>query len=146
MTLAKSTRFTLVQVGDGDDPEDFSTIAEVKSFDGPSSNAPTIDVSSFDSVAVEKIPGLADSGEVQLGLNFIGSDAGQQQLQADHIDGTSRNYRIVFNDDESQPTTVTFLASVTKFQPSGQTNAAYELSVTLTVSGNPTWSFAPGES
>lgn len=148
MTLAKSTRNTLVELHDGtgsNPPVDgnFGAIAEVKSFDGPSSTAPTIDVSSFDSDAVEKIAALADAGEVQLGMNFIGSDDGQQELNELHYSGEARYFRITFNDHDSTPTTVTFLASVTGLQPTGETNAAYELSVTLTVSGQPTWEFAP---
>jgi hypothetical protein len=148
MTLAKSTRSTIVELHDGtgaSPPTDgtFDPIAEVKSFDGPSSTAPTIDVSSFDSTAVEKIAALADAGEVSLGLNFIGSDTGQQDLNEIHYSGEARYFRITFNDHDTTPTTCTFLASVTGFQTSGQTNAAYELSVTLTVSGTPTWEFAP---
>ncbi len=147
-TQAKSTRNTIVEVHDGTGatpPTDgaFIAIGEVKSFDGPSSTAPTIDVSSFDSDAVEKIAALADAGEVQLGLNFIGPDSGQQELNELHYSGEARYYRITFNDHDSSPTSVTFLASVTGYQASGQTNAAYELSVTLTVSGQPTWEFAP---
>jgi hypothetical protein len=144
-TKAKSTRFTLIQVADDatDDPGDFGDIAEVKSFDGPSSKAPTIDVSSFDSEAVEKILALADPGEVQLGLNFIGSDGGQQLLNELHYSGESRLFKITFNDHDSTPTTVTFRASVMSFQPAGQTNQAYDLKVSLTVSGKPAWEFAP---
>jgi hypothetical protein len=146
MTLAKSTRFTQVQIGDGDDPEDFNTIAEVKSFDGPSSSAGTIDVSSFDSRMVEKIQALADGGELSLDLNFVGSDAGQQELYQLHVNGRKRNYRVVFNDHDDTPTILALEASVSSFKPSGATNAAYQLSVGLTVSGWEFLQFAPEES
>lgn len=143
MTAATHTRGTLVQAGDEATATSFVTIAEVKSFDGPSSQAPSIDVSSFDSTGKEFIAGLSDGGEVSLDLNFVGSDSGQEQLLTDHQAGTSRYYQIVFNDHDTNPTTVVFVASVTGHTPSGQTDAAYMLKVTLKVSGTPDWTFAP---
>lgn len=144
-TKAKSTRGTIVQVADDatDTPSGYGPIGEVKSFDGPSSKAPTINVSSFDSEAVEKILALADAGEVQLGINFVGSDSGQQLLNEMHYAGESRLFQIIFNDHDDTPTTLTFRASVMSFQPAGQTDQAYDLKVSLTVSGKPAWEFAP---
>lgn len=142
-TKAKSTKLTKIQRGDSATVESFNTIGEVKSFDGPNGTAPDIDVSNFDSTEAEFIPGLSMPGELQITMNFVGSDVEQQGLDADRVAGTRRNYRIVFNDHDVSPTTYTFLASVTAFSVSGGTNAAYEAKATLKISGSVTKTYRP---
>jgi hypothetical protein len=142
-TKAKSTKFTKLYLGLTNAPAGFQKIGEVKSFDGPNGTAPTIDVSNFDSPEAEFIPGLSMPGELQMAMNFVGSDAQQQQVDQDRVDGTVRYYRLELADHATSPTTYTFLASVTAFSLSGATNGAYEAKATLKISGSVTKTYRP---
>jgi hypothetical protein len=140
---AKATKFTKIFAGSTDAPAGFIKIGEVKSFDGPNGTAPTIDVSNFDSEEAEFIAGLSMPGELQMTMNFVGSDAMQQQLDQDRVDGTRRYYKLEFADHATSPSTRTFLASVTAFSTSGATNGAYDAKATLKISGKVTKTHRP---
>lgn len=140
---AKNTKFTKLSAGAVDAPAGFIKIGEVKTFDGPSGTAPTIDVSNFDSPEAEFISGLSMPGELQMSMNFVGSDAMQQQLDQDRVDGTRRYYQLELADHPTKPTTYTFLASVTAFSLSGATNGAYEAKATLKISGQVAKTYRP---
>lgn len=143
-TKAKSTKNTKLQSGLTTSASGFTTIAEVKSFDGPNGTAPDIDVSSFDSSEQEFIPGLSAPGELQMTGNFVGSNLYQQQLDSDRVAGTKRYYKLLLNDHASDPTYMTFLASVTAFGISGGTPGAYEFKATLKISGAVTKHYTSG--
>lgn len=134
-TKAKSTKFTKIYAGSIDAPAGFIKIGEVKSFDGPNGSAPTIDVSNFDSEEAEFIPGLGMPGELQMTMNFVGSDQMQQQLDQDRVDGVLRYYKLEFADHATSPSTRVFLASVTSYSTAGATNGAYDAKATLKISG-----------
>jgi hypothetical protein len=142
-TKAKSTRFTKLQAGGIDAPAGFITIGEVKSFDGPNGTAPQIDASNFDSPEAEFVPGLSMPGELQMAMNFVGSDAMQQQLDQDRVDGVKRYYKLELADHDTSPTAYTFLAAVTAFSLAGQTNGIYEAKATLKISGQVTKTYRP---
>lgn len=142
-TKAKSTKGVMLQRGDGGGSEVFTTVAEVKSFDGPTESAPDIEVSSFDSTAEEFIAGLPANGEVQLGLNFIGPDVQQQGLRTDLRAGTLRNFKLILADHATTPTTFSFAAIVKELGMSGQVKAAVEAKCTLKLSGPATVTYAP---
>jgi hypothetical protein len=142
-TKAKATKFTKLQAGQTGTPTGFETIGEVKSFDGPNGTAPQIDVSNFDSPEAEFVPGLSMPGELQMTMNFVGSDTMQQQLDSDRVAGTSRYYKLELADHASSPTSYTFLASVTAFSLSGATNGVYEAKATLKISGSVTKTYRP---
>ncbi len=140
---ATSTKHSKVQRGDGATPENFTTIAEVTGFKGPSAKATTIDVTSMDSDAMEFKPGLVDNGEVSIDFLFVGSDQQQQGLVADIAAGTMRNHRLVANDHLATPSTATFLGLVTGHDLSGALNSALKGSATIKISGVITRTFAP---
>lgn len=145
-TKAKPTKNTLIQRGDGATPtEAFNTIGEVTSFSSPTETVEEIDVTNFDSTFKEYISsGLPDGGEITLEMNFVGSDAQQQGLRSDCRAGTARNFKFVMNDHATTKTTVTFAAFVKMIDgPKGAVGEAYKTSVTLKVTGQPTWSYAP---
>jgi hypothetical protein len=144
-TKAKPTKNTLIQRGDGGGPEVFTTIGEVSSFSSPQVTVEEIDVTNFDSTAKEFISsGLADGGELALEMNFVGSDAQQQGLRTDCYAGTTRNFKFIMNDHATTKTTVNFAAFVKMVDgPKGAVSEAYKMSVTLKVTGTPTWSYAP---
>lgn len=134
-TQASSTKFTKLYRGAAASPTGFNKIAEVKTFDGPNGTAPQIDASNFDSPEAEFVPGLSMPGEVAMTANFIGNDTEQQGMDADRVAGTKRYWKLELADHDSDPTTYTFLASVTAFSISGQTNGVYDMKATLKVSG-----------
>jgi hypothetical protein len=76
-------------------------------------------------------------------MNFVGSDAMQQQMDQDRVDGTVRYWKLEFADHATTPSTRVFLASVTAFSTSGATNGAYDAKATLKISGKVTKTHRP---
>lgn len=143
-TKAKSSKGIKLQRGDGGGTEVFTTIGEVTNVKGPPEKAAAIDATSFDSTAMEFIGGLPDNGEITFDMLFIGSDAQQQGLRTDLRNGTLRNFKLIFPDHATTPTTVAFAAIVTAApEPNGSVNQAIKASATLKISGQPTWTYAP---
>ena len=144
-TKAKPTKNTLIQRGDGGGPETFTTIGEVMSFSSPQVSVDEIEVTNFDSTAKEFISsGLAAGGELTIEMNFVGSDAQQQGLRTDCYAGTTRNFKFVMNDHATTKSNVTFAAFVKNIDgPKGSVGEAYKTTVTLKVTGAPTWAYAP---
>lgn len=139
MTLAKHAYQTLLKIGDGGGPEVFTTVAEVVNIGGPSLSADVIDVTSHDSPGAhrEKIAGLLDAGEVSLELNFIPTAATQGNVSGllrDYRNRNVRNFQLVFPGG----TTWAFAALVTNYEPGANVEDKLSLSVTLTVTGQPT--------
>lgn len=142
---AKAAKNTKLKRGDGGSPtENFTLIGEVRSISGPSESVETIDVTSQDSTAKEFISaGLVDGGEVTFEMNLIGSDAQQQGLRDDMVNGRLRNFKLELNDHASTPTTFSFAALVTGIEPSSELGSQYLSSVTLKISGLTTVTWAP---
>lgn len=144
-TKAKASKGTLFQIGDGGGTEVFTSVGDVLSFSAPSLENGTIDVTSLDDTAAEKISrGIVNGGEVTIDISYAGNDAQHQQLRADLIAGTARNFKIVLNDHATTKTTLSFTAYVTKFAgPTAGVGEQYKASITMDVTGLPTVSFAP---
>ena len=126
-----------VKRGDGQASESFTLIGEVVSIDGPGGQAQVIDVTHLKSTAKEKLMGLADEGQVSLGLNLVPGNAQQTGLRTDRDNQTLRNFQIVLTD--SGTTTLSFAAFVLGFSISASVDAKVDASVTLEVSGAVTW-------
>jgi len=140
---AKSTKGFKIQRGD-DAGAVFTTIAEVTAHTGPTEKATAIDTTSYDSEGFESIAGLTDGGELSFDVNFIGPDAQQQGLRTDMRAGTKRDFKVVFTDHDTTPTTATFKAIVTQApEPSGSVNNKVAGKVTLKIQNLPTWFYSP---
>jgi hypothetical protein len=140
---AKSTKGFKVQ-RDSDGAGTYVTIGEVTAHTGPSEKSTAIDVTNYDSDGFESIAGLADGGELTFDCNFIGPDVQQQGMRTDMRAGTKRNYKLIFTDHDTTPTTVIFSALVTQApEPSGSVNNKVGAKATLKVQGIPTWTYAP---
>jgi len=137
MSGAISSFGTLLQRGDGASPETFTTIAEVKDITPPSLELGTEEVTSHGSPDGwrEYVGTLLDGGEVEFELNFIPTDAGHQALISDMQNRVNRNFKIVFPDGS----TWSFTALVTKFEPDAPVEGVLTASVTLKVTGKPTF-------
>lgn len=122
-----------IAAGNGASPEVFTTIAEVSSIDGPTGQAPEIDVTDLSSTAREFVFGLKDEGEITLDLNYIPTNTQHDQLRTDKNAGTLRNYRITFTN--SPANTWTFGAYVKGLSISNAVDNVTKASVTLRLSG-----------
>jgi len=139
MTAAKAGIGTEFQVGDAASPEVFTKVAEVLTISGPELSSEEVEVTSLDSPNgfKEFIAGLKDGGSIQFDMNWIKSNANQVLLR-DRVGGATFNYRIVWSD--SPATQVDVAAQVTAFTMSTEPTSAIGASVTVTISGAPTWS------
>lgn len=102
-----------------------------------------IDVTDFDSVAAEFLPGLPDYGEATFNGWFDYSDAGQTILRADaeDPDAASKTWTIEFT---RQAAKVTFDGWVKSYVPTaGAPNDAYGFSTTIRRTGAATWAALP---
>lgn len=101
MSYAGSRAFagqgTQLQLGDGQSPENFSTIAEITKVGRTGSKMDLVDVTNMDSIGAyrEKLATLLDAGQVAFDANYIPQDATQQALQGQFDGRTLSNWRIV---------------------------------------------------
>lgn len=139
-TLAISGKGTLLKLGDGADPEVFTTIAEVKSIGGPSFSSDTIDVTSHSSPGAyrEFIASLIDPGELTFDVNFVPGHATHNAatgLLFLFQNRTRRNYQFVLPD--LAVTTWSIQGIVTGFQMNAPTDDVLGASITIKITGQP---------
>lgn len=140
-SAAVSSFGTLLKIGDGGDPETFTTIAEVQDTSGPSLELGTEETTHHTSPGgwKERVGTLLDAGEVSFDLNFLPTHATHNPttgLIADMVNRVKRNFQLVFPDAGS--TTWSFTALVTGFEPDEPVEGKLTASVTLEVTGQPT--------
>lgn len=125
--------------GGADGTEIFTAIAEVKTISGPNMSSQVIDVTNMDSQnnTREFITSLIDPGEMTFSVNFLPAVAGQQALINDMKNRTRRNFQIVWTDTAG--TTWSFQGIVTSFGPNAAIEDALTASVTVKVTGFPTF-------
>lgn len=104
-----------------------------------------IDATTLLSTGKEKVMGLKDEGQIQLEMNFVPGDVGQQHLLADRDAQIKKKFKITFSDEVTSGvatgTTATFDAFVMGFSISGGVDALTSAQVTLEVTGSITWVF-----
>jgi hypothetical protein len=140
MSNSISAHGTLLQIGDGEVTEAFTTIAEVKAISGPNITQVIKEVTNHSSAGwVERLPILVDGGDVSFEINFIPSDGTHSYaagLLGDSIARTKRNFKLIFPDGGS--TTWAFAAYVSEFSPAAPSDDVLTASVTLTIAEAPT--------
>lgn len=135
---------TLLKIGDGDSPEEFTAIAEVKDINGPVLSREFAEFTHQQSSGGyrEYKPTFKNSGDVTFKCNFLPDDETQgfstTGLLKDYEDGELRNFELVFPDSGS--TKASFAAYVANISPGAPIAGALELNVTLRVTGPVTWS------
>lgn len=92
-TAARIGKLTQFQRGDGGSPETYVLVPEVTGTITIGEESPEVDVTSFDSTAVERIADMADGTMIDFEMNYIGH-AQQNNLIADVKAGINRNYRV----------------------------------------------------
>src|SRR5690349_16283620 len=101
MTTAKTlaSQGTTIKIGNGESPEVFNTIKELRSITGPGGQAAVIDTTTLDSTRREKRMGLPDEGQVTCDVNFDPTDTnGQMECLAARNDQGIRNFKITYSD------------------------------------------------
>jgi len=132
-TKAFSAQGTLVKRGNGATVEVFTNIPDVKTIGGPTGSSDLLEATNLDSTAKEYVLGLADSGEIRLGLNWDPTSVQQQGLFTDWQNRTRRNFQIIFSDTGAA--LLAFAAFVQNYEISGGANAIVEASITLKITG-----------
>ncbi len=141
MTQAIPAYGTLLKVGDGMTPENFTTVLQVQDITLPPLKAETEDVTAHDSPGgwTELIPTLLDGGEVKFGVLYVPSAATHNAttgLIADLHAKTLRHFQAVFPD--GAVTTWSFSGYVTGFAAKAPVKAALKADVTISITGEPT--------
>jgi hypothetical protein len=110
-------------------------VGHITTIGGPNMTAATIDMTTHDSDWAEYAAGMKDAGEVTFDCNWM-STTSQKAVRGDLGATTPVAYTITFPDG----TGVDFSAVVTAFGLSaGGVNDKLSNSVTLKISGEPTW-------
>lgn len=135
---------TLLEIGDGATPENFTPIAEVKDITGPGLTREFAEFTHQQSSGGyrEYKPTFKNSGDVSFKCNFLPDDATQgfatSGLLKDYDDGKLRNFKLKFPDVGQ--TVASFAAYVSNIQPGAPIANALELNVTLRITGPVVWS------
>lgn len=140
MSIAVIASGTLLKIGDGTSPEDFTTVPEMMKLSGPAVKFDLLDVTSHDSAGFfrEYIPGLADGDNVGGDMNWRPSNAVHIALRVDSYARTLRNFQVVFPD--SSDNTVLVSSYISNISPDASIGAVLKASVTMKVTGLPAWS------
>lgn len=123
--------------GDGGNPESFTAVGKVVSFQGPGGTANVIDVTSLESTARQKLMGIADEGQFTLEVNLRTDDTQQMGLKNDRTSRTLRNFELILTDVGT--TTLSFAGYVLGFSISGAVDDKISASITIEVDGAVTW-------
>lgn len=124
--------------GDGGGVEVFTSIGEVRSFDGPNGSVTILDATSLGDTYKQKLAGTVDEGQITFTMWLDPADTAQTGLRTDRAAGTLRNFQLLLDDTDT--TQLAFAAYVVDFSISGSVDGVVEASCTLDISGAVTWS------
>lgn len=113
----------------------------ITSFNGPNVSKNKIDVSTFASTRREYIYGLADEGDISMNAFFYPSDRVHRLIMTQDVPShENRDWRLELSDG----TAYEFSGNLTGAPISGEIDGAVAWSLTLSISGEPSWSFGSG--
>ena len=130
-----------LKIGDGAETENFTSIAEVKDFDGPALTKDMQETTPHSPTGHKWrkfISGLRDGGEVTFDINYEPTETthGTSGLLGELDEDELRNWELVFPDAGS--TTWSFSGAVTGFNPSNPVEGVQTASISIKISGKPT--------
>lgn len=126
------TAKTKVEIGTGAGGTTYVQVKGVTNFSGlGGGSAAVIDTTDFDSDAKEKAMGLADEGQVSMGLIYMPADAGQIAMRAARGTRAATKFRITL----SNGTKFDFTAFVLTFERNGEQDDVVKVSTNLEVTG-----------
>lgn len=116
-------------------------LGRVRSLNPPPYARDAVDVTSMESAELtrEFIPGLIDRGEVTVELIWVPGDATDDILRAMLTEREPRLFEIAFPQIVSPVPTCSFRGFVTAFDPTVELEGEMTASVTMKVTGIPTW-------
>ncbi len=138
---------TQLLMGDGEDPEVFSAVAELKGVPIPQMESPRIDVSTHDNSAFvrEYVNNMSDMPAVTFEINYLPNDPTHDHrtgLLAMQISGEQRNFKVRYNDAVGtgvNRVVLTFPATVASFRPTAPVDNVYTASVQLQPTAAPVY-------
>ena len=137
----------LLQRNDGDSPDDWETLAEVRDVNGPNMTQDTPDASHMLSPGRfrEFISGMKDGGEGSATLAYVPGGATLASLVGDFNGKEAVEYRILFPDGtNSTPTNLVYDTAwrfdgiINNLSPAMPLDDSMTLDVTIKVTGKPT--------
>lgn len=138
-SLALFAQGTHLQIGDGADPETFTTIAHVKGdIPFPKITSDVQEVTDHDSPGHTKqfIATLIDPGQLKFTVNWLASEPTHKTLVTKAQSREMTNWKVVMVDQAASEWA--FTGFVMGFEAKGPDNNVYEADVTIQVSGNST--------
>lgn len=133
-----TTQGTILRVESPTTPGTFVVVGRLTNLPAPQLTKEDIDVTDFDSTAMEFLAGLPDGGELGFSGNFDYTDPGQLIMLDDALDPASptRDFQIDFTQQDLQ---FLFSGYVKTFAPqAGGVNQPYTFDGAIRVSGTPT--------
>lgn len=112
-------------------PPTWVDIGEAVDYSGPTGSASVIDITHLQSIAKEKLMGLADEGQFTLSLNRVFSDIGQMLCWEARAERLKKNFKITYKDS----TTAAFAGYVLEFSTSGGVDDKVSGSITIEIDG-----------
>jgi len=139
MTASKaiSSHPTMIDIGDGAEPEVFTKIGDVMGFQGPGGSAKVIDSTHLESTAKEKRMGLMDEGQFAMDIAYA-DDAGQKAARDARSAQRLANFKVEFSDGSS----AAFTGFVLEFSVNGAVDDIVKGKITVEISGPVTWTDA----
>jgi predicted secreted protein len=141
MSDAISAYGTLLKRGDGGAPETFTTVPEVRSISGPSTETDEAEVTSHSSAALgayrEFILTLIDAGSIEFDMSYVPANAVHIGVRTDFINRTKRNWQLVLPGGAQ---TISFTGYVKTFSLEFPTDDAVTASVSIRLTGGVTFS------
>jgi predicted secreted protein len=145
-TQAKIGHGSLFQIFDTDASPDWVSVAEVTNITPPALARDTVDVTHTESEEKwrEFIPGLRDGGEASIEMNFIPAGPGTDLILASFNSDEAKTCRIIFPDGDADVSPITatvwtFSGIITGFAPEAPVDGAMTATVTVKLSGKPTF-------
>jgi len=136
MTNAQAAYGTLLKMGDGGSPENFSTVAEITDLSLPKFSLSTDDATNHDGTGWdESVATILSGGEPSFKADWITSSASQNEttgVLAAMLNRTKKNWKIVL---PNAAKTFSFAAYVTKFEPSANVKNKLDVSFSLKITG-----------
>lgn len=137
-TSAIKAAGAVLAVGDGATPETYTTIGELKNWDGPNIATDKIETTDLSETCESSIPGINRPGEMSFDCNFKVGDSGQALVRTRCEARTSHNFKITFID----ATYRIFAGFISAMSEGGEIGGVVATKFTITITGMPTRSEA----
>lgn len=132
---ARAAINTLLQFGDGNSPEVFTTLANVGTITGPSLALTVQDVTSHSTALPwrEKFPTLLDGGDLMFDLFFIPDDPALKTAIGFFLNRAIKDWKLIY--PNSSGVNDTFQGFFSKFGQALKVDDVIRVNVTLTITG-----------